>query len=114
MALHSYIRSLEANRVKAEEDRRCEEAKLRRADPRLMANWKPLIQQITEIWQKLPCDLQARPILISELIPQLTGKYNAHPSAGDVGQALRSLNFIPARDWRSSRRRWLPGPDTFR
>ena len=76
----------------------------------MIAGLKPLTDQISEIWANLPHDLRARPVLISELIPQLRGRYNLRPSAGDVGQALRSLKFISVRDWRSGRRRWLPQP----
>ena len=65
----------------------------------------PLTEEITRMWLSLPLDLRTRPVLILELIPQLRGRFNLRPSAGDVGQALRSLNFTPVRDWRSGRRR---------
>ena len=109
-----YIEQLKAGTAEANLRREESLAKRRHTDPRLTENWKPLTDQIAAIWLNLPYDLQTRPILISELIPQLRGRYNARPSAGDVGQALRSLNFTSVRDWRSGRRRWLPGSDTLR
>ena len=111
-----YIDQLKADTAKAEADSLRKEtlAKRLHEDPRLTENWKPLTEQITQIWISLPPDLRTRPVLISELIPQLRGRYNARPSAGDVGQALRSLKFTRIRDWRSGRRLWLPGPDIFR
>ena len=113
MAMESYIDQLKIDTAKAEADRLREEsnAKCQHSDPRLTENWKPLEIQVAAIWPNLPADLRARPVLISELIPQLRGRYNARPSAGDVGLALRTLNFTSVRDWRSGRRRWLPGPD---
>ena len=109
-----YIDQLKADVAKAAADRLHRETQIKRkhVDPRLTENWKPLTGQIAEIWENLPHDLRTRPVLISELIPQLRGRYNLRPSAGDVGQALRSLNFTSARDWRSGRRRWIPDPDT--
>ena len=112
-----YIKTLKADTAKAEADRKREEtlAKRSHTDPRLTENWKPLTDQITQIWLNLPQDLWSRPVLISELIPQLHSRYNnKRPSAGDVGQALRTLKFTRVRDWRSGRRRWLPDTDTFR
>ncbi len=116
MVMQSYIDQLKADTAKAEADRLREKAVAKRqhVDPRLTENWKPLTDQITQIWLSLPSDLRARPVLIPELIPQLRGRYNLHPSAGDVGTALRSLKFTRLRDWRSGRRRWLPGPDILR
>ncbi len=113
MAMESYIDQLKVDTAKAEADRLREEALAKRpaADPRLTANFQPLTDQIAAILFSMPPDLRARPVLISELIPQLRGRYNARPSAGDVGMALRSLNFTSVRDWRSGHRRWLPGPD---
>ena len=111
-----YIDQLKADTAKAEADRLREENAARRKheDPRLTDNWKPLTDQITQIWLSLPPDLRTRPILISELIPQLCGRYNPKPSAGDVGLALRALKFTRVRDWRSGRRLWLPGAESFR
>lgn len=110
-----YIDQLKADTAKAEADRLRKEtlAKRQLKDPRLTENWKPLTEQITQLWLSLPSDLRTRPVLISELIPQLRGRYNLRPSAGDVGQALRSLKLTRIRD-SSGRRRWLPGPDTIR
>jgi|MDTC01.2.fsa_nt_gb hypothetical protein len=85
-----YIDQLKADTAKAEAERLCEkEARTKRpsVDPRLSENWKPLTEQIAEIWLSLPPDLWTRPILISQLIPQLVGRrHNLRPSAGDVGQ----------------------------
>ena len=110
MAMESYIDQLNANTTKAKADRLREGAVAKRqpVDPRLTENWKPLMDQIAQIWLSLPIDLRTREILISELIPQLCGRYNTRPSAGDVGQALRSLKFTRKRDWKSGRRCWLP------
>ncbi len=108
----SYIDQLKADTAESNRLRKEEvPAKRTFTDPRLTEGWKPLTEQIIQLWVNLPLDLRSRPILISELIPQLRGRYNAHPSAGDAGQALRSLNFTPVRDWRSGRRRWLPGDE---
>jgi hypothetical protein len=109
-----YIDQLKADTAEANRQRE-EEARAKRppADPRLTEIWKPLTTQIEKLMLSLPRDLRAREILVSELIPQLHGRYNARPSAGDVGQALRSLKFTRKRDG-SGRRRWLPDPDTFR
>ncbi len=114
MVMESYIEKLKADTAKVNYLREKAKAKRQFVDPRLTENWKPLTDQITQIWSNLPSDLRTRPVLISEIIPQLSGRYNARPSAGDVGQALRSLKFTRIRDWRSGRRRWLPDPDTFR
>lgn len=114
MHMQSYIEQLKAHTAEAASQREQVKAKGRRIDPRLTENWKPLTEQIVAIWMALPRDLRSRPVLISELIPQLTGRFNARPSAGDVGIALRSLKFTKVRDWRSGRRRWLPSPETFR
>jgi len=115
ITFHSrYIEQLKADIAQAEADRQREEAKAKRQhkDRRLTENWMPLTAQITELWLNLPRDLRTRPVLISELIPQLRSRYYAgKPSAGNVGQALRSLKFTSVRDWRSGRRRWLPGQD---
>lgn len=110
-----YIDQLKADTAKAETDRLREETRAKRQlkDPRLTENWKPLTIQIEDLLLSLPSDLRTRPVLISELITQLRGRYNLRPSAGDVGQALRSLQFTRIRD-SSGRRRWLPDPDTFR
>ena len=111
-----YIDQLKADTAKADAERLREEAtraKRQHTDPRLTENWKPLTEQISAIWFNLPCDLRTRPVLIPELITQLRGRYNPRPSAGDVGQALRSLKFTRIRDG-SGRRRWVPGPDTLR
>ena len=113
MHMQSYIRQLKAHTAEADRQREEVKAKGRHIDPRLTENWKTLTDQISQIWLSLPPDLRTRPVLISELIPQLQGRYNTRPSAGDVGIALRSLKFTKTRDWRSGRRRWLPGPDTF-
>jgi hypothetical protein len=113
MAMQTYINNLKADTAEANRQRAAEaRAKRPSADPRLTDGWKPLPVQIAEIWQKMPSDLRSRPVLVSELVPQLLGRYNPNPSVGDVGQALRSLNFTRARD-SSGRRRWLPDPDTF-
>ena len=110
-----YIDQLKADTAKADAERLREEARAKHQlkDPRLTENWKPLTEQITLIWLSLPGDLRTRPVLIPELITQLRGRYNPRPSAGDVGQALRSLKFTRIRDG-SGRRRWLPDPDILR
>ena len=112
----SYIDQLKADTAKAEAARQREvEARVKRkhTDPRLTKNWKPLAEQVARLWLGLPRDLRTRPVVIPQLIPQLRGRYNRHPSAGDLGIALRSLGFTRIRD-SSGRRLWLPGPDTHR
>ena len=113
MTMKGYLDRLKADTAKVNRQRE-DEARTKRppADPRLTENWKPLPVQIAEIWQNMPSDLRSRPVLVSELVPQLLGRYNQNPSVGDVGQALRSLTFTRARD-SSGRRRWLPDPDAF-
>jgi hypothetical protein len=113
MTMQSYLEQLKADTAKVNRKREAEaRAKRPPADPRLTDGWKPLPVQIAKIWKNMPPDLRSRPVLVSELVPRLLGRYNPHPSAGDVGQALRSLKFTRARD-SSGRRRWLPDPDTF-
>ena len=71
---------------------------------------KPLTQQIEELMRSLPPAQRERPWTMAELVSRLEGKYHQHPSAGDVGQALRALGWARRRDWSAAadgRRVWV-------
>lgn len=71
---------------------------------------KPLTQQIEELMRSLPPAQRNRAWAMAELVSRLDGRYQQRPSAGDVGQALRSLGWVKKRDWSSrgeGRRVWL-------
>ena len=111
MATLSYIERLKADT--AEANRLREEAKVKHQhkDTRLIAGWKPLVSQLEDLFSSLSPALLNRAWTVDDIIARtrITGRYNKNPSAGDVGQALRSLGWLPTRD-NQGRRMWLP-PD---
>lgn len=60
---------------------------------------KPLEQQIREYVDSLPPILQERPITMSEIVNQLTGRYRDKPHPQQVGAALRALGYKHVRLW---------------
>ena len=58
-----------------------------------------LTEQIEALMRTLPPNQRNRPWSMDELVARLSGRYNANPSAGEVGQALRELSWIRQRDW---------------
>ena len=115
MAMLSYIEKLKADT--AETNRLREEAKVKyqHKDTRLIADWKPLVNQLEDLFSSLSPALLNRAWSIDDIIARnrITGRYNKNASAGDVGQALRSLGWLPTRD-NEGRRMWIAGPDTLR
>jgi hypothetical protein len=107
----NYIERLKADT--AETNRLREEAKVKyqHKDTRLIAGWKPLVNQLEDLFSSVSPALLNRPWTVDDIIARtrITGRYNKNPSAGDVGQALRSLGWQPIRD-NEGRRMWLP-PD---
>jgi len=96
----------EANRLRDEEVR----AKLPPADPRIVST-TPLKQQVQEYLLSQPPIMRDKPISLMALRAQLQGRYNAKPSAGDLGIALTSLGFTRKRDYSNNgngRRFWEP------
>ncbi len=75
----------------------------------------PLKQQVQEYLLSQPPIMRDKPISLMALRAQLQGRYNARPSAGDLGIALTALGFKRVRDYSSNgngRRFWL-SPDQF-
>lgn len=69
----------------------------------------PLDEQIEALMRSLPPALRDRPWSMDDLIARLQGRYNARPSAGDVGIALRKIGWTRVRDWSeggAGRRAW--------
>lgn len=107
----SYIAKLKADT--AETNRMNEEAKAKcqNIDTRLNSYWKPLVKQLEDLFSSLSPVLLNRAWTIDDIKARtrITGRYSKNASAGDVGQALRSLGWQPVRD-NEGRRMWLP-PD---
>jgi hypothetical protein len=111
MVMQSYIDQLKANtaetaRLREEKAR----AKLPPADPRIVSEI-PLKQQVQEYLLSQPPIMRDKPISLMALRAQLQGRYNAKPSAGDLGIALTSLGFTRKRDYSNGgggRRYWFP------
>ena len=100
------LANAEANRLRDEKAR----AKLSPADPRIVCEI-PLKQQVREHLRSLPPIMRDKPISLMALRAQLQGRYNAKPSAGDLGIALTALGFTRKRDFSNrgnGRRFWLP------
>lgn len=71
---------------------------------------KPLEVQIREYFDSLPLLNRHRPITMTEIINQLTGRYRDKPHAQHVGAALRRLGYRPKRLWGrmgEGRRVWI-------
>ena len=96
----------ETNRLREEEAR----AKRPLVDPRIVSEI-PLKQQVQEYLLSQPPIMRNKPISLVALRAQLQGRYNARPSAGDLGIALEALGFTRKRDYSNNgngRRFWLP------
>ena len=106
-----YIESLklaiaEANRLREEKAH----AKRPPVDTRIVSE-VPLKQQVREYLLSQPPIMRDKPISLMALRAQLQGRYNARPSAGDLGIALTALGFRRVRDFSNAgngRRFWLP------
>ena len=85
-----YIEQLKAetNRQREEEAR----AKRPPADPRIVSEI-PLKIQVQQYLLSQPPIMRDKPISLMALRAQLHGRYNARPSAGDLGIALTFLGF---------------------
>jgi hypothetical protein len=59
----------------------------------------PLTEQIEALMRSLPPAQRDRPWSMDELAVRLQGRYNARPSAADVGIALRKIGWTRSRDW---------------
>jgi len=90
---------------------RLAENELFEPDPRASEHWKPLTEQLKELFSSYTPSMRARHFSISELLPHLYGHYRLRPSRGDVRQALKALGWVPSRDWSvqggSGRRVWI-------
>ena len=96
----------ETNRLREEEAR----AKRPPVDSRIVSEI-PLKQQVQEHLLSQPPIMRDKPLSLVALRAQLQGRYNARPSAGDLGIALTALGFTRKRDFSNSgngRRFWLP------
>ncbi|MBT7777292.1 MAG: hypothetical protein HN718_02090 [Rhodospirillales bacterium] len=112
MVMQSYMEKLKADTAKTNRLREAEaRAKRPPADPRIVST-TPLKQQVQEYLQSQPPIMRDKPISLVALRAQLQGRYNARPSAGDLGIALTALRFTRKRDYSknggSGRRMWLP------
>jgi hypothetical protein len=100
------LATAEADRLRDEEAR----AKRSPADPRIVCE-VPLKRQVQEHLQSQPPIMRDKPISLMSLRAQLQGRYNARPSAGDLGVVLTSLGFTRKRDYSNGgggRRYWFP------
>ena len=100
----------ETNRLREEEAR----AKRPPVDSRIVSEI-PLKQQVQEYLLSQPPIMRDKPISLVALRAQLQGRYNARPSAGDLGIALTALGFTRKRDFSyegNGRRFWLPPSQT--
>lgn len=80
----------------------------------LIQRQKTLEIQIQEYIQAMPPALRYRPLLMTELVNQLTGRYKDNPHPQHVGAALRLLGYINVRLWGKQgegKRVWVPHID---
>ena len=111
MVMQSYIDQLKANTAETARQRN-EKTRAKRppADPRIVSE-TPLKQQVQEYLLSQPPIMRDKPISLMALRAQLTGTYNAMPSAGDLGIVLTALGFKRVRIFSNAgngRRFWLP------
>ena len=52
-----------------------------------------------KVLDDIPDSIKAEGIRLPPLVHQLIGRTRQHPSAGDVGKALRRLGWRRKRDW---------------
>lgn len=62
----------------------------------------PLDERLRKLLDEIPDHIKAEGIRLPPLVLQLAGRTRQHPSAGDVGKALRRLGFRRRRDWSNS------------
>jgi hypothetical protein len=107
-----YIENLKLVTAEAEQ-MRDEQARAKRppVDPRIVSA-VPLKQQVQEYLLSQPPIMRNKPISLMALRAQLQGRYNASPSAGDLGIVLTALGFTRKRDYSNEggggRRYWFP------
>jgi hypothetical protein len=116
MVMQSYIDELKADTAEANRQREAEaRAKRPPVDPRIVST-TPLKQQIQEYLLSQPPIMRNKPVSLMALRAQLQGRYNARPSAGDLGIALTALGFKRVRlysiEGGSGRRYWVPPDQT--
>ena len=59
----------------------------------------PLDDRLRKVLDDIPDSIKAEGIRLPPLVHQLIGRTRQHPSAGDVGKALRRLGWRRKRDW---------------
>lgn len=59
----------------------------------------PLDDRLRRILDNIPDSIKAEGVRLPPLVHQLAGRIRQHPSAGDVGKALRRLGWRRKRDW---------------
>jgi hypothetical protein len=111
MTMLNYIEKLKADTAETKRLREEAKVKYQHKDTRLIADWKPLVNQLKDLFSSLSPALLNRAWTIDDIKARtrITGRYSKNASTGDIGQALRSLNWQPARD-NEGRRMWFP-PD---
>lgn len=75
------------------------------------AEYASLTEQIEALTAPLPNIQLHRPWSVSELLPQLQGRYQDRPASREVAQALTELGWQQRRCWQKSglnRRFWYP------
>jgi hypothetical protein len=100
------LATADANRLRDEKA----QAKRPPVDPRIVCE-VPLKQQVLQYLLSQPPIMRDKPISLMALRAQLQGRYNARPSAGDLGIALTALGFTRKRDFSNDgggRRYWFP------
>lgn len=65
----------------------------------LRARLTPLDDRLRRVLDNIPDSIKAEGIRLPPLVHQLAGRIRQHPSAGDVGKALRRLGWRRKRDW---------------
>jgi hypothetical protein len=79
--------------------------------PESSSGYTPLTDQIQTLTTPLPDIQRNRPWSVSELLPQLQGRYQNAPASREVAQALTELGWQQKRCWKKSglnRRFWYP------
>ena len=101
------LATAEAERLRDEKA----QAKLPPANPRIVSEVS-LKQQVQEYLLSQPPIIRDKPISLMSLRAHLQGRYNARPSAGDLGIALTALSYSRVRLYTIEggcvRRYWVP------
>jgi hypothetical protein len=110
MVMKTYLDQLKSDTAEACHLRDVAKTKRSPVDPRIVSE-VPLKQQVQEYLLSQPPIMRDKPIFLMSLRAQLQGRYNARPSAGDLGIALTALGFIRVRDYTinggAGRRYWV-------